>query len=259
MDDTSMAVKSADRALVILEYLAAGRVPRSPTEIAENLRIPRSSLHGLLRTLQSRGWVTMEEGDFGLRYRIGPQALTVGGAYLLSDEIVRRSAAVMDGLSLDLGETIHLGELQGSEVLYLAKRDARHNLRLMTGVGVRVPAFETGLGKMLLSDLDQRALEALFSGPRSPMTAKSLVSNADLFADLVATEARGYAIDDEESTEGVRCFAFALGGARPRRYAISCSVPTARLDAEFESRVLACLSAAARALSIPESMRTVGV
>lgn len=254
MDETSTAVKSADRALNILEYLAAGRVPRSPTEIAEALGIPRSSLHGLLRTLQSRGWVTMEEGDFGLRYGIGPQALTVGGAYLLSDDLVRRSAEVMDALSLELGETIHLGELQGSEVLYVAKRDAHHNLRLMTGVGVRVPAYATGLGKMLLSDLDQRSLEALFSRPRPPITSKSLVSNADLFSELTATVARGYAMDDEESTEGVRCFAFALGESRPRRYAISCSVPIARLDADLESRVLAALSRAAREMSMPESM-----
>ena len=257
MDETSTAVKSADRTLRILDYLAAGRVPRSPTEIAESLGIPRSSLHGLLRTLQSRGWVTMEEGDFGLRYRIGPQALTVGGAYLLSDDVIRRSAEVMDALSLELGETIHLGELQGSEVLYLAKRDAHHNLRLMTGVGVRVPAFATGLGKMLLSDLDERSLESLFSRPRAPITSKSLVSNEDLFADLAAIVTRGYAIDEQESTEGVRCFAFALGGSRPRRYAISCSVPIARLDAEFEARVLSALSRAVGEMSMPQAVSVV--
>ena len=253
MDETSTAVKSADRVLVILDYLAAGRVPRSPTEIAETLGIPRSSLHGLLRTLQSRGWVTMEEGDFGLRYRVGPQALTVGGAYLLSDDIVRASAELMDALSLELGETIHLGELQGSEVLYLAKRDAHHNLRLMTGVGVRVPAFATGLGKMLLSELDQQSLETLFSHPRAALTPKSLVSNDALFADLAATVERGYAMDDEESTEGVRCFAFALGDSRPRRYALSCSVPIARLDADREAKVLAALGRAARQMSMPRS------
>ena len=154
-DESSTAVKSANRALIVLEYLASAGSPKSLGEIADALVIPKSSLHGLLRTLQQRGWLSVDESDAGLRYRVGPQALTVGASFLLSDDIVRRSTGLLDNLSLRIGETIHLGVLENVEVMYLAKRDAKHNLRLVSGVGVRLPAYATALGKVLLAELDE--------------------------------------------------------------------------------------------------------
>lgn len=146
MNEVTTAVKSADRALIVLEHLAQARSPRSLAEIADALEIPRSSLHGLLRTMAGRGWLAVEDADGGVKYRIGAQALTVGASFLLSDDIVTRSAPLLDELSMELGETVHLGVLEGAEVVYLAKRDARHNLRLVSGVGVRLPAYATALG-----------------------------------------------------------------------------------------------------------------
>ena len=251
MDASIMAVKSADRALLVLEYLASVRTPRGLAEIADALTIPRSSLHGLLRTMQNRGWLSTDESDGGLRYRIGPKALTVGASYLQSDDIVRRSTPMLDALSLELGETIHLGELQGVEVMYLETRDARHSLRLVSGIGVRLPAYATALGKMLLSELDEATLAARLAAPRHALTPNTLVDEKMLRDDLTATAARGYAIDDEESTEGVRCFSFALGAGHPHRYAISCSVPVARLDRALEAHIVGVMGKAAAEFSEP--------
>ena len=251
MDASHTAVKSADRALLVLEYLSGEEAPRGLASIADSLAIPRSSLHGLLRTMQYRGWLSTDESDGGVRYRIGPQALTVGASYLKSDDIVRRSAPMLDALSLELGETIHLGELQNVDVMYLEKRDARHSLRLVSGIGVRLPAYATALGKMLLSELDEATLAARLAVPRHALTPKTLVDEKMLRDDLTATAARGYAIDDEESTEGVRCFSFAIGTGRPRRYAISCSVPVARLDRALEARVVGVMGDAAAGFSEP--------
>jgi DNA-binding IclR family transcriptional regulator len=253
-DEKSTAVKSADRTLTVLEFLSAAGAPRSLGEIADELEIPKSSLHGLLRNLQSRGWLSTDESDAGLRYRIGPQALTVGASYLQSDDIVRRSSAMLDSLSFELGETIHLGVLENVDVMYLAKRDARHNLRLVSGVGVRLPAYATALGKALLAELDKRVLTQRLSAPRRYMTPKTLVDERVLREDLNLTLERGYAIDDEESTEGVRCFAVALGGTVPRRHAVSCSIPVARLDDGFEHQVISTLIAAANNFSEPDGI-----
>jgi len=254
-DLKAAAVKSADRTLTVLEYLAAAQSARSLGEIAEALQIPKSSLHGLLRNLQSRGWLSTDESDGGVYYRIGPQALTVGAAYLDGDDIVRRSAAMLDGLSAELGETIHLGVLEGMEIVYLAKRDARHNLRLVSGVGVRLPAYATALGKVLLAELDEETLKRRLSISRRYLTPKTLVEDHQLRGDLEATRSRGYAIDDEESTEGVRCFAVALGSGTIRTHAISCSVPIARLDRAFERSVVKTLVSAAASFSEPEGIR----
>lgn len=254
-DEKATAVKSADRTLSVLEYLATTHAPRSLGEIAEALEIPKSSLHGLLRNMQSRGWLSTDESDAGLRYRVGPQALTVGASYLLSDDIVRRSSAMLDSLSFELGETIHLGVLEGMDVMYLAKRDARHNLRLVSGVGVRLPAYATALGKVLMAELDRGVLAQRLSLPRRYLTPKTLVDERQLRADLAETVSRGYAIDNEESTEGVRCFAVPLGGATPHTHAVSCSVPVARLDDGFQELVVQTLLRASAEFSEPEGIR----
>lgn len=79
-----------------------------------------------------------------------------------------------------------------------------------------------------------------------------MVKDDLLRADLVATRERGYAIDDEESTEGVRCFAFAVGDGRPRTHAISCSIPVARLSPDLEDLVVKALREAAASLAEPD-------
>lgn len=252
--EPSAAVKSADRALIVLEYLAVESAPHNLAEIADALDIPRSSLHGLLRTMQSRGWLSIDDGDGGLRYRIGPQALTVGASYLLSDNIVRRSNEVLDALLNMLDETIHLGVLENMEVMYLAKRDASHSLRLVSGIGVRLPAYATALGKVLLAELDEESLSRRLASPRTALTSKTLIVESVLRQDLIATRARGYAVDDEESTEGVRCFAVALGGSSPRRYAISCSVPIVRLNEDVERRIVDALKRSAAEFAEPEGI-----
>ncbi|MCK2034938.1 IclR family transcriptional regulator [Microbacterium sp. SSW1-49] len=251
-ENKTAVVKSADRALSVLEYLAREPSPRSLADIAAELGIPRSSVFGLLHNLTGRGWLTAYDGAV-TTYRIGPQALTVGSAYIAGDDIVRRSEAVIDELSAALGETVHLGVLDGSEIVYLAKRDARHSLRLVSSVGFRLPAYATALGKMLLSDLSGAQRDWILSLPRRRITAKTLVDGDALLADLEETRARGYAIDDEESTEGVRCFAVPLGTHAPHTHAISCSVPVARLDDVFQDRVVQELRRAAAAYAQIES------
>lgn len=248
-DERSTAIKSADRTLSVLEYLATTPAPRRLGEIADALEIPKSSLHGLLHNMKARGWLSADESDSGLRYGIGPQALTVGASYLLSDDIVRRSSAMLDSLSFELGETIHLGVLEGTDMMYLAKRDARHNLRLVSAVGVRLPAYATALGKVLMAELDPDMLTQRLGLPRRSLTPKTLVDERQLRADLTDSLARGYAIDDEESTEGVRCFAVPLGGTTPHTHAVSCSVPIARLDDAFQEVVVQALLRAAAEFS----------
>lgn len=254
MDELPTAVKSADRALIVLEHLAEQGRSCTMAQIAVELKIPKSSLHGLLRTMHHRGWLAVDDAYGAIRYRVGAKALTVGASFLVTDDIVRRAAPVLDMLSAELGETVHLGVLDGGEVVYLAKRDARHNLRLVSAVGVRLPAYATALGKVLLADLDEDVLSLRLAGPRRQLTGHTLVDDGALHADLEAARARGYAIDDQESTEGVRCFAVALGDSRPRRYALSCSVPAARLDQEMEDRVVALLRSTVPVFSDPAGL-----
>ena len=86
-------VKSAYRALDVLEAMSAG--PATLSELGRMLDIPKSSLHGLLRTLTERGWVTTADND-GFRFRLGLRALQVGARFLDEDEVVAQVAPVLD-------------------------------------------------------------------------------------------------------------------------------------------------------------------
>lgn len=253
---TPTVVKSADRALEILEFLATTPATKSLAEISGTLKIPRSSLHGLLRTMQNRDWVSVDET--GSRFWVGPQSLTVGASYLSKENIVADTNNLMNFLSLELGEAIHLGVLIGNDVMYLAKRDALHSLRLVSRVGIRFPAHATALGKVLLAEWGKEALKQNLNFPLQALTHKTLISWPAFEQSLQAVHTQGFAIDNEESTEGVRCFAVTLEASPPRTHAISCSVPIARLDSKLEKHIVKVLKAATREYAANKNSQLIG-
>lgn len=232
-------VKSADRTLEVLETLADRPGRQSLGELARVLDIPKSSLHGLLRTMVRRGWV--ETDATGSRFGLGVRALQVGAAYVDADDTVGLLAGVLDTLSAEFGETVHLGRLDGPNVVYIAKRESVHPLRLFSSIGRHLPAHATALGKALLAGLDDTAVEGLLSWPLPALTGRTLTTSEQLRAELADIRRRGYATDREENTDGIVCFAMAVPLRSPATDAISLSVPVARLASDSEPRVVAAL------------------
>lgn len=236
-------VKSAYRALDVLEAMAAG--PATLSELSRRLDIPKSSLHGLLRTLADRGWVEPSEG--GTRFRLGLRALQVGARYIAEDEVVARVAPVLDRLAADTDETVQQARLDGDEVVYLAKRDSAHPVRLMSSIGSRLPAHATALGKALLAARDDQPLRDVLAPPLRALTPKTITTWEQLRAELQVTRDRGYAVDDGETADGLRCFAVTVPpegrreGSGPPTDAISVSVPVFRLDEAREKAVVTAL------------------
>ncbi|GAA2588695.1 IclR family transcriptional regulator [Dactylosporangium fulvum] len=232
-------VKSASRTLEVLEALAASPHRRSLVDLARALNIPKSSLHGILRTMAKRGWV--ESDDTGTRFGLGVRALQVGAAYLMTDDTVGLLGGVLDDLSQQFGETVHLGRLDGAHVVYLAKRESVHPLRLYSAIGRQLPAHATALGKVLLADRPDDALDQLLAWPLQALTAHTITTRDALRAELSTVRARGYAVDREENTEGIVCFAMAVPLQTPATDAISLSVPGARLGADSEEQIVVAL------------------
>ncbi|MEJ3747255.1 IclR family transcriptional regulator [Actinomycetes bacterium KLBMP 9797] len=233
-------VKSADRTLEVLEALAASPGRRSLVDLARALDIPKSSLHGILRTMARRGWV--EADATGTRFGLGVRALEVGAAYLEADNAVGLLSGVLDDLARRFGEAVHLGRLDGPNVVYLAKRESAHRLRLYSAIGRRLPAHATALGKALLACA--RSPLDLLPDPLPRLTTNTITDRDALLAELQQTGVRGYAVDREENTEGIVCFAVAVPLADPPTDAISVSVPAARLAPETEAHIAAALSQA---------------
>lgn len=245
-------VKSAGRTLDVLEALAAAPRRCSLVELARALQIPKSSLHGILRTLMQRGWV--EADTTGTRFGLGIRALQVGAAYLETDDAAELLAGVLDRLAAQFGETVHLGRLDGPHVVYLAKRESVHPLRLYSAIGRQLPAHATALGKVLLAQRGDDAVDRLLNWPLPALTSHTITDPEALHRELAATRDRGYAVDREENTEGIVCFAMAVPLQNPASHAISLSVPAARLDARSEGQIVAALREAMTQLGAARSL-----
>src|SRR3954464_10779094 len=203
------AAKGADRVLSVFKALA--RYPRGATldELAERLGSPKSSVHRALATLRRAG---LAEQDRDGRYRFGMEALRLAFAFSggLAQRVVVQPA--LDALVEAFGETAHYAQLDGGEVVYVAKvmRHDQDGIRLGSRVGGRHPAHCTRVGKLLLSYAlgSEAAVEAYAAAhPLVPRTSATLVTPAALHADLEGVRARGYSIDREENEVGVGCVA----------------------------------------------------
>ena len=248
------AVKSAARTLEVLERLAAA--PERPTlgQLARDLGIPKSSLRAILQTLEGRGWV--EADATGTRFGLGVRALLVGAAYVDTDDVVAVAAGVLDHLATTFGETVHLARLDGADIVYLAKRESRHSLRLFSAIGRRLPAFTTALGKALLAERSGEEVRTGLPHPLPRLTPNTIADLDRLDRELALTRTRGYAVDNEENTEGIRCLAVALPRTDPPVDAISLSIPVVRLSEERERQMVAELLQAREALrSRPDRRR----
>jgi DNA-binding IclR family transcriptional regulator len=214
--------------MAVMEALGSRRDRPTLSQLSAELTIPLSSLHGLLRTMQKRGWV--ETDETGSLYQIGVRALMIGSSYARVDDGVMAARPVLDWLSEQTGETVHHGRLQGADIVYLAKRESRFMVRVHSSIGQRIPAHAASLGKAILAaETDEWVLGRL-RWPLMALTPNTLTDRDALMADLNVTRRRGYASEWQESDIGLGCVAVGIPGAPHVRDAISFAVPVARLE-----------------------------
>jgi DNA-binding IclR family transcriptional regulator len=216
-------VKSAERTVRILETLAASPTRLTLSELQERMGYPRSSLHALVRTLRELKWVEADES--GSAFGVGPHALLSGTAYLDRDPALRFAYETLEDLRTEIGYTIHYARRDEAHVLYLASRESRASVRMVSRIDRRLPVHVTALGQALLADLTETEVDALLPADLVAITAHTITARAQLHAELDAVRKRGWAFEVEQGTEGVACVAVAVGYRIPATDAISCSMP----------------------------------
>jgi DNA-binding IclR family transcriptional regulator len=226
------AVKSAQRVLQILDLLTATEKPLTFTEIGEALTFPRSSLHNLLRTLVQSGWAELDPTS--RRYTLGIRAWQAGNAYLRAVNLADRARPYMERIRDALDETVQLAVRDGRFNVYIAKADGSQMLALASALGRRLHAHATGVGKVLLADLaDDELHELLGAEPLDRFTEHTITDLDDLATELADIRKRGYGLDNEEYTRGVRCVAVPVRDHTGNVVAgMSVSVPTIRFDTQ---------------------------
>src|SRR6266516_4477442 len=165
-------VKSAERTVRILETLAASPRRLTLSELQELVGYPRSSLHALMRTLRDLKWVEADES--GSAFGIGPHALLSGTAYLDKDPALPYAYEALEDLRAEVGYTIHYARRDEAHVLYLASRESRDSVRVVSRVGRRLPAHLTALGQALLAQLTTQEVNALLTGDLVAFTEQTI-------------------------------------------------------------------------------------
>ena len=238
MEAADTGVKSARRAIDLLETFAADHSWTSLAELHARTGVPRSSLHGLLRTLHDTGWI--ESDASGARFRLGVRALICGTAYLDRDPVKPYATDALERVRERTGFTAHYARRHGTEVVYLETRESRHSHHLVSRVGRTLPAHATALGKALLAELTETEITELLPAALPAYTEHTITDRGKLLAELTVTRERGFALERAEGTPGVACVATVIPYRIPGTDALSCSVPAERVT-DPEARALGIL------------------
>jgi IclR family transcriptional regulator, KDG regulon repressor len=223
-------VTALERGTTILELFLDGPSEWSQPEIVEALRLPRSTVHELVGTLLARGYI--ERVADGTMLSLGAKVFELGHAYAKNLDLVTAGNDVLATVTRETEETCQLAVLDGTEVLYVAKVDSTHAVRMVSAVGRRVPAHCTAIGKVLLATLSDSEVQDRFEVSRLPtLTSNSIRTIRGLLSELEQVRTRGYAVDDCESNADVRCVAVPVTGHRGQVIAaMSISVPVWRAE-----------------------------
>jgi DNA-binding IclR family transcriptional regulator len=228
-DGSTTQVKAAVRTLDLFEAFAAAGGPMTLSELSQRIRVPISSCHSLVRTLQRRGYVYVMEG----RRLIYPTKRLAGIAVALGryDPVLDRLAPIMARLAGRTGETVILGKLQGDIVVYLDVVLSPQTVRYAAAPGDTHPAHATALAKAILSLLPDDALDKTISGMSfRPYTGKSITDPAQFRAEIEAGRKEGHFATRGETIADMTGFATAhvIGD---EAYALGVAGPSGRVEA----------------------------
>ena len=257
-DDDPLAVAgdpdfmtSLARGLAVIRAFSQQRQRLSIGEISLRTGISRAAVRRCLHTLGRLGYVGSDDGrHFALR----PRILALGHAYLSSAPLASSAQPLLNQVSAAVHESCSMAILDGDDVVYVARSSS--SARIMSidlGIGSRLPAFCTSMGRVLLGGLAGAELgDFLKRLVATPYTNRTLVSKERLREAIVAARDAGHAIVDQELEIGLRSIAVpVLDASGHPAAAINVSTQAARVPlGEMEKRFLPALRAAAGELSL---------
>ncbi len=239
-------VQAIERGCRILDLLSKDKRRYSIQDLSSELDLPKPTVHRILSTLRHFGYVTQDE--MSKEYRLGFRLVELG--YTVLDQIDLRKIAepLLDQLASVVQETVHLVILDHGEIVYLDKVEKvsdPKSLRMVSRIGMRNYAHSCAVGKVLLASLPDNERDEIIAQKGLPrMTKNTIVSSRELKKHLADVKARGYAMDNEENEEGIRCVASPVKNDRGEVIAaISISGPSVRLtenriSAELKTHVM---------------------
>ncbi|MDO5041046.1 MAG: IclR family transcriptional regulator [Peptoniphilus sp.] len=222
-------IQTIDRVSDIFKCFDENTTELALGEISEKTGINASTLHSLLASLKSNGFI--EQDPTSRKYRLGYQLLYLGNLVSSSLDIVKSASDALDTLQQKFDETIHLATLNGDHIVYLDKRNSSKQLQLYTKIGIRVPAYATSTGKIMLAYKGTDYIMEHFPEKLDKITKNTISSREVLIQDCKYIKSDGFAFDDEENLDGLSCIAAPIFDYNNRvNFAVSIAGPTQRID-----------------------------
>jgi IclR family transcriptional regulator, KDG regulon repressor len=240
-------VSAAARAFAVLESLSRKRSV-GLEELSREMGLAKPTVYRFLQTLQSLGYARRDESD---RWAMTLKTFNVGSRALDHLDLYQAARPIAEDLAEELGETVHMGVLEGDSAVYVLKIESKYTIRMVSRVGRRIPLYCTAIGKVLLAYSDQAERKAALEGVKLvAFTPKTIRTRASLETELRRVRASGYGRDAEEHEEGISCLAapiFDLDGLVVA--ALSVSWPLFRYANGKESEKAVAVMVAARRVS----------
>ena len=246
---TERLIQSIERAADILELFLTSDPEQSIKEISNRLNLSKSTVHGIIKTLEHRGY--LEQNSDNLKYRLGIKLFELGNYVGKNLDIGRIARPIIKGLVEELNETVHLVTLQRDELIYIEKVEGPSALTIYSHIGKRAPFHCTGVGKAILSQLSEEEVDRILSSVSMEAFTEFTMTNIEEIKSILPTiREQGYAFDDEEIELGLKCIAAPIFNHQGKAIAsISCAAPKMRLDEERLPKVIEGIKHAAAEIS----------
>jgi len=196
-------VQSVKRAMLILEELATQKEGLGVTELAKRINLHKSIVHRMLNTLAEIGYV--EQSLSSEKYRLGMKLLFLAGAILERMDIRHEAHDLLKELSEKVNETVHLVVPDGYKAIYIDKIDSNKTIRMVSQIGRVAPLHASAVGKAILAFSDDGFVKEVIERGLPRFSTNTITDPDQLMQHLKMIREQGYAIDDEENEEGIRC------------------------------------------------------
>jgi IclR family acetate operon transcriptional repressor len=196
--------KNLIKGLQILTMIAERDEGLSLSEVSRLSGVPKPTAHRLINVLLECGMIRSGAKD---RYLVGPQCLILGNRFLNGLDLRQEAQDLLRELARDTMETCHLGIKEGTRIVYIEKVESPHAVRMYSRVGATNPVHSTALGRAILAYCGEDTVEAVIDSGLECRTPNTITDPNRFRANLAEIKERGFAVDDVENEEGIRCVA----------------------------------------------------
>ena len=197
-------VRAVDHALQLLSCYTE-KEEMGVTELSKKLGLHKNNVFRILATLEFRGYIEQNKKTEG--YRLGPKIFELGLIFKYQMGLIKHAKPIMEEIVKRHNETVYLGVLRDIYAIYIDNVETTHTVRVVSRVGSQIPAYASAIGKVQLAYLPTDELERLLRDRKLKAYTEKTITDKNLLMELKKVAEEGYALDNEEFEDDVKCVA----------------------------------------------------